>query len=175
MMDFKEFSIQMESDLRRYLDDNSPGTQIRQNDVEKMQGQSYQALTINPEGSPIGMNINLTRMYEQMQDGAGYDAVLDQVLKQTDNFLEEVPDFDVKSISNYEQSKSRLFVEVVSAERNADMLQNMPHMQIEDMAMIYRLQFGSNEHGMASNIFIDKLVAAKIYPDYKCDNVSELL
>ncbi len=132
MMDFKEFSIQMESDLRRYLDDNSPGTQIRQNDVEKMQGQSYQALTINPEGSPIGMNINLTRMYEQMQDGAGYDAVLDQVLKQTDNFLEEVPDFDVKSISNYEQSKSRLFVEVVSAERNADMLQNMPHMQIED-------------------------------------------
>ena len=64
-----------------------------------------------------------------------------------------MPSVDVQSITNYETAKNLLCFEVVGTEQNADMLANIPHTDVENMSMVYRLQLDSNEHG-ASTVLI---------------------
>ena len=46
--------------------------------------------------------------------------------------------------------KDKLSMEVVSIETNGELLSNVPHQTIEDMAVIYRCVLDGNEDGMAS-------------------------
>ena len=55
MMDFKEFTTRAEQDIRAALEDASPGVGVGMNQVEKLQGESYTAITLTPEGTNIGM------------------------------------------------------------------------------------------------------------------------
>ena len=43
------------------------------------------------------------------------------------NGLKDTPQFDVNSIADYSQMKDKLSMEVVSAEKNAEMLGTIPH------------------------------------------------
>lgn len=158
-MDFKEFANRMETELRDILQDSTGGgITVALHSVEKMQGQSYTALTVTPEGSNIGMNVNLDALYAQMQHGATFDEVLDMALDQTDTFLGENYTVDVKSITDYEQVRPKLFVEVVDAERNAAMLGRIPHTDVEDMAMVYRLELQQTDQGLASVLVTNDLL-----------------
>ena len=46
--------------------------------------------------------------------------------------------------------KEKLAMEVVSAEVNKEMLETVPHQNIEDMAVVYRFVLSSNDDGIAS-------------------------
>lgn len=41
------------------------------------------------------------------------------------------------SIDDYKKMKSKLCIEVISSERNTELLQNIPHERMEDMAVVY--------------------------------------
>ncbi len=49
-------------------------------------------------------------------------------------------------------------MEVVCAERNADMLKNVPHEQMEDMAVVYRLVLSESTDGRSSILVTNKLM-----------------
>ena len=51
-------------------------------------------------------------------------------------------------------------MEVVSAETNADMLKNVPHQNMEDMAVVYRFVLDSNENGRASILATNNMIEA---------------
>ncbi len=158
MMNFKEFSERMENDLKNALAESFPGTDVQRREVEKMQSQSYTALSVSPENGKIAANVNLNRLYDQMEAGASYEEVMKSAVDQSQDFLENIPQFGVASLADYEQSKSLLFVEVVSAERNAEMLQKVPYMQIEDMAMVYRLQISNLGQGYATALVTNDML-----------------
>ena len=54
--------------------------------------------------------------------------------------------------------KTKLAMEVVSADRNADMLQNVPHEQMEDIAVVYRLILGQDSEGRSSVLVTNDLM-----------------
>lgn len=115
MMDFKEFADKIEQNLKVALEEGPLGAHVQRHEIEKMQGQSYTALTVVPADKNIGMNINVDAMYEQMQYGASYQNVLSHALNQATAFVQDSPQFDVGSLTDYEQTKSKLFVEIVGA------------------------------------------------------------
>ncbi len=158
MMDFKEFTDKLEQDLKAALTDGPAGAVLQRHEVEKMQDQSYTAITVSPPDKNVGMNINANALYEQMQYGASYQNVLSHALDQAGNFLDNFPQFDVGNVMDYEQTKSKLFVEVVGAERNAEMLGKVPHVQVEDMAMVYRIQVAAKDGEVASILMTNQLM-----------------
>ena len=81
-MDFKEFTTRAEQDIRAALEDASPGVGVGMNQVEKLQGESYTAITLTPEGTNIGMNLNLNQLYDRMQHGESYDSILQAAVDQ---------------------------------------------------------------------------------------------
>ncbi len=158
MMDFKEFTEKLEQNLKVALEDGPLGASVQKHELEKMNGQSYTALTVTPADKNVGMNINVDALYEQMQYGAGYQNVLSHALNQATAFVQDSPQFDISMLSDYEQMKPKLFVEVVGAERNAEMLEKIPHVQIEDMAMVYRVQVAVKDGEFASALVSNQMM-----------------
>jgi len=64
----------------------------------------------------------------------------------------------VKILSDYGQMKNKLAMEVVSAEANAEMLETVPHKNIEDMAVVYCFVLESSESGGASVLVTNQML-----------------
>lgn len=146
-MDFKESVNKLEQDLKDFLSDTSPGAQIRQTPVEKLQAGSYTGISITPADTNVGMNINADQLYAQMQEGRSYEGVLAMALSQVEHGMRDMPAVDIQSITNYETAKNLLCFEVGGTEQNADMLANIPHTDMENMSMVYRFDEYVKENG----------------------------
>ena len=55
--------------------------------------------------------------------------------------------------------KEKLAMEVVSAEANKEMLETVPHQNMEDMAVVYRFVLNSDDEGRASILVTNQLLA----------------
>ncbi|TCS73109.1 hypothetical protein [Muricomes intestini] len=75
-MDFKEFANSMESSLNTHLKDSHPDIAVRQESVDKLQDESYTALSVMPAGDRIGVNINLDDLFDRMNSGSSYESGL---------------------------------------------------------------------------------------------------
>lgn len=67
----------------------------------------------------------------------------------TDGF-DHQPNFNIEEFSNYDVMKEKLAIQVVSTERNAEMLENIPHKEVEDMSLVCRFIVGDTDFGMGS-------------------------
>lgn len=156
-MDFKKFADSMEHDLAEYLKETHPDVTIRQSLVEKLQDESYTALTVMEHGE-MGVNINLDDLYERMNSGGSYDSVLFAAADIAESHLEDMPLWDVTTVTDYERAKHMLCVEVIRTERNAEMLANIPHKEMENLSMVYRIQLGSDGNGAATVLVTNSLL-----------------
>ena len=125
--------------------------------VNKLNG-GYDGIVITPADSNIGVTLNANALFEAYEDGAPLDQVIDKAVRTAVNGIENQPQVDVASLTDYEQMKDKLVMEVVSTETNQDMLQNIPHDEIEDMSVVYRFVLDSNEDGRASILVTNNLI-----------------
>ena len=158
MMDFKEFTRQVRQDLQTTLDAGFPGTRLEFNQVDKLQGESYTALTVTPSEKNIGMNINLDRLYDRVLKGESYDSVLQTAKDMANEMMNHTPQFKIPELTSYETAKDLLFVDVVGVQANAEMLQKVPHTRLEDIAMVYRLQIDTLTDGNASVLITNSIL-----------------
>ena len=146
MMDFKEFQDQILQEAQ----DRMWGVKVGIQNVEKLQGESYTGLSIQPNDSPMAATINLDSLYIQMSDGKSFQEVADNLISQAADIITDMPKIDVNDLTSYDQMKNTLVVQVIPTDRNEDMLANIPHKNIEDMSVVYRMQIDQNETGTSS-------------------------
>ena len=103
-------------------------------------------------------NVGIDKFYDAMENGRSYDEVVDKAVDVVTNGITQRPDFDINSLSDYSQMKEKLAMEVVSAEANKEMLETVPHQNIEDMAVVYRLVLNSDDEGRASILLTNQLI-----------------
>ena len=87
-----------------------------------------------------------------------YDLAVERATELIDKGLRERPEINVETLTDYEQVKNKLALEVVSADTNKEVLANVPHKNIEDMAIVYRLVMESDENGRASILVTNSMV-----------------
>lgn len=170
-MDFEEFKEQIAKDLKEVLYSRfGMDASVEQRAVEKLNS-AYDALTVKPEGCEIGVSMNLDTLYAAYRNGEAYDVVLNKAAELADGSLRNKPEFNIESIMNYDVMKETLVMEVVSADRNADFLKNIPHKNIEDLAVVYRFQVCGMEDGhgtiLVTNDLLDKygITAEQLHAD----------
>ena len=157
-MDFEQFKENVKNDLEARFRTNGTG------DVDISYGQitkpneTYEAITVRGEDDQVGVNLNVTRMYEAMQEGDSYLDVFQKAAETIERGLEQMPEFNITKFQNYEQMKDTLVMEVVSIEGNQELLSNVPHDKIEDMAVIYRFEVMGNEDGRGTVLVTNALL-----------------
>lgn len=75
-MNFEEFKERLSEDLKQALfEQTGENHTIETTTVNKLQNESYEAFTIRPEGSPIGVNLDVQSLYDAYSNGRSYDEV----------------------------------------------------------------------------------------------------
>ncbi|MCR4833127.1 MAG: DUF5688 family protein [Butyrivibrio sp.] len=80
--------------MKEKLYEQGTEVDITVNTVNKL-NESYETMTVKPEGGNIGVNIGIDKFYGATQDGISYDDVVDKAVKAiSDGFINQ-PQIDV--------------------------------------------------------------------------------
>ncbi len=156
-MEYENFKEKFVEDVKNRLYELGVEANVSVNEVNKL-NESYEAITVTPECSNIGMNISIDKFFDTFEKGTPYDEVIDTAIDVINKGMEERPDFDLDSLMDYSVMKEKLVTEVVSAEANKDMLENIPHKNMEDMAVVYRFILKSDDEGRASILVTNQIL-----------------
>ena len=111
-MDFEEFKEQFAEDVKNDLEGKGIDASVKVNSVEKM-NENYDALTVTPEGSNVGVNLNMNKFFEAYDSGdVDYDQVVDKAVTVIREGFENKPEIDVNALTDYEQMKDKLVMYV---------------------------------------------------------------
>ena len=134
---YEEFKAKLMDDIKEKLADEGVQVEVDSRTTQKFDS-SYDAIVVKPEDSNIGATLNAEALYEAFQDSQDYNEIMQGAVKTARGALDQEPSFDTEAFANYENVKDQITMEVVSKETNAEMLENMPHRDMEDMAIVYK-------------------------------------
>ena len=149
-MNFEEFKEKLMEDLKQALyEQTGEEYSVYVSTFNKLQNESYEAFTVKAESSQIGVNINAQALFEAYEEGRSYEEVFDGTFWMVSDSVSQPPDFNLNEFTNYEIMKEKLSIQVVATERNAEILEGIPHMEVEDMSLVCRflVEAGAYENG----------------------------
>ncbi|SDB12941.1 DUF5688 family protein [Butyrivibrio sp. INlla16] len=157
-MNFEEFKDTFATDVKDTLERRSgEAYEVETRKVDKM-NESYEALTVKQQDQIIGVNLNLDSLYKELDDGADYGVLVSKAADIASDALQNTPQFDITEFKDYDTMKDTLAIEVVSAERNKELLETVPHREIEDMAVVYRFVLGGTDNGVGSILVTNQML-----------------
>ena len=156
-MNYEEFKERFVEDVSNKLYEQGAEVKVSVQEINKL-NKNYDAITVTPNESNIGVNIEMNKFFEAYEKGISYEGVVDKAVETVTNGLKQSPNVDLDALTNYEQMKDKLVMEVVSIEANKELLETIPHENIEDMAVVYRFALGSNDEGRASILITNQLM-----------------
>lgn len=157
-MDYQNFKEQFVEDVERTLYERGiENVNITVNHVDKM-NDSYDAMTVSTEGSNIAVFLHVENYYDALNEGVDYQEIVDHATADINKRINEMPSLDLDKLMDYQQVKERLSLEVVSAERNASVLETVPHKLMEDMAIVYRINLDINNSESGTVLVNDSLM-----------------
>lgn len=157
-MEFNEFREKVKEALPDFLADDLRNAEIKDTAVNKLQGKSYSEISVTPEGSRVGVSINLEEAFLDYQTGSQFTAVMNRLADTLVGTLGEREQFDLGFLADYSAVKDMLTVEVIGKDQNAEMLQSVPHQEMEDLATVYRIDLGETEKGNATVLITNEML-----------------
>ena len=155
MMNFDEFLDAAKDRVQEAL----PDAKVTIQQVNKLQGESYTGIAVQPEGAAAAVTFNVSPAFERYQaDEFQEAAILNKIADDAKQAASAIPVFDLSEITDYETVKNNLVMQVVPVEPNREMLENIPHKTVEDIAVVYRVEFPGRADGSASTLVTNKLL-----------------
>ena len=154
MMNFEEF---LEA-TRARVQEELPDTAVKIQQVNKLQGESYVGISVQPEDAAAAATFNIGPAFERYQvDPSQENAILDKIASDAKQVSAAIPVFEVNSITDYESARNHLMMQVVPVEPNKEMLENIPHKTVEDIAVVYRVELPHPEDSSATTLVTNQL------------------
>lgn len=157
MMNYEEFKTQLaEMVMEDYKKEAGKEITPRFLVVEKV-NVTYDSLSI-PVTESLGINICLNDYYEKYKEGATLETIARRIVDIVLREISNIPNFDEAELRNYNAVKNKLVIEVISQKGNEALLENLPHKDFLDLAIIYRIIVDENPRGRGSLIVSNSLM-----------------
>ena len=105
-MEFNEFREKVKEALPDFLTDDLKNAEIKDTAVNKLQGESYSGISVTPEGSRVGVSINLEDSFLDYQTGSQFTAVMNRLADTLVGTLGEREQFDLQCSERYAYGRS---------------------------------------------------------------------
>ena len=164
-MDYREFVERVAQDLKETLPEEFSQVTVNTCQVQKLQDESYFGLAVKPEGKPISISMDLRVFHQQLENGLEYEQVLEMISDKAVEGMEDAPRVQAEDLLDYENIKDKLMIQVVAVKGNEEMLETIPHKEVEGMAVVYRVMLETEEdhsssvlvtNNMLENMGVDK-------------------
>ncbi len=125
--------------------------------VEKLNA-SYDSLVIGESDAKVGFNLNMTQTFEMFQQGINLNLLVEDGITSVVKALNEISLVDIDSLNDYSIMKTKLVMQAVSMEANKDLLETVPHKEMEDIAIAYRFVIDNFADERSSVLVTNKLL-----------------
>lgn len=155
-MNFNDFVDEVTGNIKLFLPKEYKDAEISVTGNEKL-NENYRGMVVRKENQSIAPIINLNRLYESYQNRPGM--TMEAVCRQVADVITDTPEMvNLNTILNYDKAKDYLFIRVSSADANKDMLQNVPHQLMEDLAITYHIAVDMDSEGLSSTIISNEML-----------------
>lgn len=146
-MDFINFATLVRDSIEKQTGDCYT---VRLNDVRKNNGIVLTGITIMRDDSNISPTIYLNHYYEEYISGrTTFSSVVNNVMNTYRQ--NRVPHkVDIQYFLNYKDVKPRLVYKLINLEKNKELLEDIPHMEYLDLAIVFKCMVFHEELGDAS-------------------------
>jgi hypothetical protein len=147
MISYEEFKDVIAEDIKDFLPEKFMDSDVHIHTIQK-NNETLDGLTVTSPDSNIAPTIYLNSYYESYQDGEDLSDILQNIADL--RMKHEVEQsMDVTKITDFAQAKEHIVPMIIGAEGNAELLSQRPHGSMEDLAVIYGVELGSDENGSA--------------------------
>ncbi len=134
-MEYQDFVEQVQNDLKKEM----PEAEIFVRHIEKFQGQSYDGIMVMQRDSNVSPALNPVYFYQGIEEGKDYQAVFSEIMAAVKEGGLDAARVDETFLLDYSRAKEHLTVELIAREGNMEKLNTVPHMDMEDLALVYRI------------------------------------
>lgn len=148
---FEEFKEEVRSNILQFMSDEFSGSEVSIQQFRKNNNHMLFGLSVRKPKTVITPVIYLEPYFAKYEEGMELDDVMRHIAnaseaRQTDGF-DNVPERFI----DYEGFvKSHLTIAVVNAERNKNLLKDVPHTMVEDLAIIYKVVVGEKNDDVST-------------------------
>ncbi|MBQ7049122.1 MAG: hypothetical protein IJN87_00715, partial [Firmicutes bacterium] len=157
-MDYREFVDCVSRDLAQVLPVDMKNVIISAEQVNKLQGKSYYGLSVKPIDLNAGISLDLHPLFECVEEGEPYEHVLKQIGKFTVQAMKQLPKQEMLDLLDFDSLKEKLTVQIVPIKGNEEILCNVPHIQKEDLAMVYRFMHRTRTNDVYAALITNELL-----------------
>ncbi len=156
-MDFNTFKSWAAENIIAHMPSEYEGAKVQVHKVDKP-GAPYTGLMVIKKGQTVVPNVNLEMMYEMYSDGAPAKKIMED-MAEIAAMEPPVPIKPAFYLDDYEAVKDRICLRLINLEANAELLKNVPHRVIEDMALTYIVVMDTGGDDLWSSMVTNEIAA----------------
>lgn len=146
-MEFKSFTKLVQEEVTRRVGSEY---NVMINDVFKNNGLVLTGLSIMTEECNVSPTIYLNHYYESFEKGVlDLDDVVSEVFDIYDRYSVDCP-ISMDFFTDFNNIKDKIIFKLVNTERNKELLQDVPHVDIFDLSMIFQCLVSNDRMGTAT-------------------------
>ena len=133
-MEYKDFVRNLADDLQEKFDEQNKGITVTFTEVKKAWGMEIGVMC--SKGGNMSPVLYPHKAYEYFEKGMAYPELLEKMVEEAENALENAPkNFKI----DLEYLNENISMQLVNTQKSREYLRNIPHKEIEDLSIIYRV------------------------------------
>lgn len=149
-MEFHDFQQKLMDDLWSHYEGQNRAISFDSRPVPKLQGESYYAIIAYNESNRVGVSVNASALHDKLLKGASYDNLLQEAISQVEDDFQKMPVVSAEDLTEYARIRTKLSVQLLPQAGNEGTLGQIPHKNVEDMAVVYRAILSEDDEGRAT-------------------------
>lgn len=125
------------------------GVDVEIREVLKNNATRLTGLSIRNEGSNIAPTIYLEGFFEQFLKGCSIDHIANEIIGIYETSKDSCP-FDEAMLSDTRKATDKLYLKLINAERNKELLADAPHILVCDLAVVFFILVSNDTAGTAT-------------------------
>jgi hypothetical protein len=157
MMNYDEFKGSIQEQIKDFLPEKYEDADVQIREVLKNNDTILDGLTVVGTDSNISPTIYLNDFFDDYENGRPVEDILQKIADIYVNSDQNI-NFDTSLVTDFENVKEKIVCKVVNKDANEHMLENLPHKDMEDLAVIYQIALGGDGDGIATINISDQLL-----------------
>lgn len=154
MMDYTMFKELVNDKFKDYLPDHMKNGEVKILQINKTNG-TKDGLNVYQPDSNVAPTLYVDDMYEHFKESQDFEGVLRKAADRYVAAMENIPEMPKDILTD--SSKGKIYMTLINTEANRSMLEKVPHREVNDTSVIYRLMISDDDRGIGSTVITNEL------------------
>lgn len=147
------FASAVVDSLKVALEENYPkydGAEVKVVEVTKNNNEHLVGVSVKKKGSNIAPTIYLEKAYANHLNDELWENMINELVDTVLASDSKEFEISIDDFTNLDKIRDRIFPKLINTAKNASLLTEVPHTDVEDLSVIYAINVGSDTSGRAS-------------------------